>query len=85
MTGKNQEFIKPLMKKFEMMGSYDLSDELYAVAYNIEQTLLNAGAIPGKDYNYLDLIKLAQPFVIELFKTDGRISYQYPADEVVRP
>ncbi|NVD37214.1 hypothetical protein HUS22_16110 [Marinobacter lutaoensis] len=73
------------MKKWGAMGSHDLTDELYAIAYNIEQTMLNAGAVPGKDYSYLDLIKLAQPFVLDMFKTEGRISYTYPADEVTGP
>jgi hypothetical protein len=76
---------KNLMRRWKLMGSKDLTDELYAIAYNIEQTLLNAGAVPGKDYIYLDLIKLAQPFVLEMFKNAGRIEYLYPADEVAAP
>lgn len=85
MSIKNQKSPQPLMKRWETMGSHDLSDELYAIAYSIEQTFLNAGAVPGKDYSYLDLVKLAQPFVLELFKTGGRIEYEYPADHVLRP
>lgn len=80
---KNTE--KALFKNLELMTSYSLSDELYAVAFNIEQTLLSTGAIPGKDYNYLDLVKLAQPFVLELIRSkDKIISYPYPADEVIK-
>ncbi|WP_218565166.1 hypothetical protein [Stutzerimonas urumqiensis] len=76
---------RPLMKRYELMGSHDLTDELYAIAYSIEQTLLNAGAVSGRDYTYLDLMKLAQPFVLELFKIDGRLSYEYPANKVCGP
>jgi len=85
MSKKGENGVAPLMKKWGAMGSHDLTDELYAIAYNIEQTMLNAGAVPGKDYSYLDLIKLAQPFVLDMFKSEGRISYSYPADEVSGP
>lgn len=64
------------------MGSQDLSDELYAIAFNIEQTLLSAGATPGKDYTYLDLMNLAQPFVLEMFRSNQGMEYRYPADKV---
>ncbi len=76
---------KQLMKRYSLMGSKDLSDELYAIAYNIEQSLLSAGAIPGKDYTYLDLYHLSNPFVLEMFRNEGRIEYMYPADKVASP
>lgn len=85
MQKRQKDANKRLIQKLQLMGSNDFSDELYAIAYNIEETLINAGAIPGKDYSHIDLIKLAQPFLIELFKKDGRISYTYPADEVAPP
>jgi hypothetical protein len=39
-----------------------LTDYLITVAENIENALLEVGAVPGKDYTRLDLIKLASPF-----------------------
>jgi hypothetical protein len=76
---------KPLIGQFSLMGSNHISEELLAIAYNIEQALLNAGAIPGKDYTYLDLFQLAQPFVLEMFKIRDKMEYDYPADKVTRP
>lgn len=74
-----------LISNADLMGALDLADEFYAIAYNIETSLLNAGAKPGQDYNRLDLYKLAQPFVLELFKGDEKFSYAYPAAEVSKP
>lgn len=85
MAANDGKTVKPLMKRLELMGSKDLSDELYAIAFNIEQTLLNSGAVPKEDYTYLDLIKLAQPFVIEMFKKVDNFEYIYPADKVEAP
>lgn len=44
-----------------------ISDVFSAFAYSIEESLLLAGAVPGKDYSYKDLYQLAQPFVLEQF------------------
>ena len=74
-----------LLGAADLMGALDLADEFYAIAYNIETSLLNSGAVPGKDYNRLDLYKLAQPFVLELFKGNEKFSYVYPAVEVNKP
>ena len=76
---------KRLMETWDLMGALDLSDEFYAIAYNIETSMLNAGAKPGVDYTHLDLYKLAQPFVLELFKSNDKFSYSYPAKEVAKP
>ncbi len=74
-----------LLGAADLMGALDLADEFYAIAYNIETSLLNSGAVPGQDYNRLDLYKLAQPFVLELFKGNEKFSYVYPAVEVNKP
>lgn len=74
-----------LLGAADLMGALNLSDEFYAIAYNIETSMLNAGAVPGKDYSRLDLYKLAQPFVLELFKGNDKFSYTYPATEVAKP
>ena len=77
-TNKDQN---RLLKRFSLMGSNELSDEYFAIAYNIEDALLYSGAEPGKDYTRLDLFHLAQPFVLEKFK-GVKMEYTYPADRV---
>lgn len=74
-----------LLGAADLMGALDLADEFYAIAYNIETSLLNGGAVPGQDYTRLDLYQLAQPFVLELFKGNEKFSYVYPAVEVNKP
>ena len=66
-----------------MMASCDLSDEYYAVAYNVEESLIQAGAVPGVDYNLLDIYKLSLPLVVEIMKANG-FEYTYPAVEVMK-
>ncbi len=75
---------KGLIKKLNTMGAGAMSDEYLAIAYNIEQALLDAGAEPRKDYNYLDLFTLAQPMLIEFWKNDKITEYSYPALEVLK-
>lgn len=72
---------KPLISQLDTMGAGDIGDEMLAVAFTIEQGLLSSGAKPGVDYTHLDLFKLAQPFVLQMFKK-GKMEYAYPADEV---
>jgi hypothetical protein len=38
-----------------------LPDYIYCIAGNVEQSLIEAGAVPGKDYELLDLFYLAVP------------------------
>lgn len=70
---------KPLIQKLDVIARGTLSDEYLAMAYNVEQSLIAAGGVPGKDYTLLDLYKLAQPFAIELFRDDSRnMEYDIP-------
>ena len=70
---------KPLIQTLDVIARGTLSDEYLAMAYNVEQSLIAAGGVPGKDYTLLDLYKLAQPFAIELFRDDNRnMEYDYP-------
>ena len=59
-----------------------LSDELYLIAHNIGETFIVAGVEPGKDYSYLDIIKLAQPILIlhekKLLKEGKRLECLVP-------
>jgi len=76
----------PLIRTFDNIAPRNLSDEFLAIAHNIEMALQETGAQPEKDYTYLDLFKLAQPFVLELFKEkeQGRLEYYYPAHHKVK-
>lgn len=67
----------PLIEKLDLSIPGELSDEYLAMAYTIEESLISAGAEPGKDYTILDLYKLAQPFALELFKTKENMKYTY--------
>ena len=74
---------KPLIAQLETSAHGALSDEYLAIAYTIEESLRSAGAVAGKDYNILDLYKLAQPFVLELFKNNEKMEYSYASRTVV--
>lgn len=65
-----------------MMASGTLSDDLYAIAYNIEDTLIQANAKQGEDYTRLDILLLALPFALRMFEK-GCLTYDYPAVELV--
>ncbi len=60
----------------------ELTDELYAFAYNVETALQDAGATT-EDYTVLDLFKLAQPFAVERFKESKSMKYDRPFDKVL--
>ena len=57
-----------LIPMMDVMHAGKLADEFMAIAYTIEGSLIDAGAVPGEDYKILDLYKLAQPFVLEKVK-----------------
>ena len=76
--------MKPLIPRLKAMGSNHLTDELIAMAHNVEQALLQCGAKPGKDYVLMDLFRLAHPFAVELFKVRSGMEYDYPAEMVIQ-
>ena len=49
-----------LIDDFEFTNPNTLEDLLLIFAKNIENSLIQAGAIAGQDYNILDLYKLAR-------------------------
>jgi hypothetical protein len=59
---------KRLIPRLTCCGSNDLCDFLQLIAANIETSMLQAGAIPNKDYTRLDLFKMAQPYALQRFK-----------------
>ena len=50
-----------------------LEDVFLVIAQSIERSLLTAGAKEG-EYTRLDCYKLAQPFVLEMFKRNPEMS-----------
>lgn len=63
-----------LIRSYETIDQTTLEDFYMAIAQSIEKSLIQAGATPGTDYTFLDLYKLAQPFVLEKFKKEGALS-----------
>jgi hypothetical protein len=63
-----------LIRNLTLTDHSTLEDLLLVMAKNVEDSLLEAGAKPGKDYTLLDLYKLAQPFALETFK-GGKINF----------
>lgn len=54
-----------------------LTDLLLALAANIEDALLQAGARPHKDYTTLDVFKLAAPFALDHWcSEDSKVSIE---------
>jgi len=53
---------KRLIRDYEDFDNNDLGDRLRLISKNIEDSLVNTGAIPGKDYTYMDLYRMAIQF-----------------------
>ncbi|WP_431067723.1 hypothetical protein [Methylotuvimicrobium sp.] len=54
-----------------------LEDLFMCMAATIEDSLMQSGAKPGVDYSYLDLYKLASPFVLHTYKLpEANIHYR---------
>ena len=58
-----------LIKHFDNLQNDHLNDVMIIMAKNVEDSLLECGAIPGEDYTLLDLYKLASPLVAERWQT----------------
>lgn len=54
---------KRLIADCTLLDTRKLADVYQVAAYNAEQSLIDAGAVPGKDYSLLDVYKLAVPLV----------------------
>lgn len=63
-----------LMRSQQDADMNSLTGFTAAVAEQIENALLKGGAVPGKDYNILDLYKLAMPVVAQQWAI-GEISF----------
>jgi hypothetical protein len=74
---------KRLIRDFGEADPNTLEDLWLILARNVEDSLIEAGATPGEDYTMLDLYKLAQPFVLDLFRkpdNDITFTYKWPHD-----
>lgn len=60
----------PLIPDLEIVDTRMMGDCWLEIARVIERSLMDCGAVPGEDYTYLDLYKLAQPIVIEQLRND---------------
>jgi len=59
---------KPLLKLPKHWGRKAFADVFLMTAGLIEESMMQGGAEPGKDYTVLDLFKLAQPFVLSRYE-----------------
>lgn len=72
--------MKKLITAYASIDETTLDDVFLAVASTIEDSLIQAGATPVKDYTIIDLYKLAQPFVEIMFKEkDLSFTSGYPS------
>jgi hypothetical protein len=65
---------RPLLTRPTDSACGTLEDAFTCIAATIEESLLENDALPGIDYNRLDLFKLAQPFVLQMFK-DKKVDF----------
>ncbi len=70
-----------LIHRYESYGitasDAPLDDLLLVIATNIEDALLPAGAVAGRDYTMLDLFKLANPYALERWSApDSKVSIE---------
>lgn len=59
--------MKRLLEKPKPYGENAFADAFLVTACFIEDSLLQGGAKPGKDYTVVDLYTLAQPFILARF------------------
>ena len=57
----------PLLPRPTTTDTSTLDDLFLCMAATIEDSLISAGATPGRDYSILDLYRLAQPFALHTY------------------
>jgi hypothetical protein len=76
-----------LIQEVDTLCAEGFSDVLLCFAANIEDTLILAGAHPGKDYSRADLMQMAQPYVVEWFKDRDsalrKAEFQWPCKTLI--
>ena len=68
-----REGVTPLIPFYAHCDANAMQDFWWLTAMIAERSLLQAGAVPDRDYSRIDLYKLAQPFVLERFMDDKLI------------
>lgn len=58
-----------LLKTYETVANHTLEDMIYVAALNVEDALITGGAIPGVDYQIMDLYRLGAPFAMKLYES----------------
>ena len=74
-TTANNQQPERLIRPIGETNPTGLEDLLLVLAKNVEESLLEGGARPGKDYTILDLYKLAQPFALSAFEARSDITF----------
>ncbi|ACH85054.1 MULTISPECIES: hypothetical protein [Acidithiobacillus] len=64
-----------LLRQVDKADPSTLEDLLLIMAKNMEHSLIEAGATPGKDYSIHDLYTWSTPFALEVFKKSDAITY----------
>jgi hypothetical protein len=63
---------KRLLKTYENVHTHSLEDFIYLMALNLEDALLTGGAVPGVDYQILDLYRISMPLAVESWKDKSK-------------
>lgn len=63
---------KGLLREREVIEFTLLDNKIYVAALSVERAMLSGGLRPGKDYQALDLYRLAMPLALDMFKSDPR-------------
>lgn len=59
---------KPLIERDKDYVAGSFPDDFVLTAMEIEDSLIEAGAVPGKDYSFVDLYSLATPFMLQIYR-----------------
>ena len=62
---------EPLLRKIRNTSPETLEDLILIMAKNVEASLVESGAEPGKDYTIRDLFNWGTPFALEVFKKNS--------------
>lgn len=64
-----------LVRRLDDFDSNNLADMVYLALLNVEEGLISAGANPGKDYTYQDLLVAATPIVAKWYSENDKATY----------
>lgn len=67
--------MKRLLRTFEATDPRTLEDIIYLAAFNYEEALLSAGAVPGSDYSIRDLFEWSAPLALHMYEAQSDTSF----------